>query len=139
MLAQVTHQVADTVVKANTQVSGNKIADLDSHTLALLAVGVAIVFLYFIVFRFMKMIESRISSLPAANNNKNVSSPAVSSKQAISTSAPSSEAFAAIATALHLYKNELHDHEQAVLTINRVGKMYTPWSSKIYGLRNNPR
>lgn len=42
---------------------------------------------------------------------------------------------AAIALALHLYTNELHDLESAVLTIERRESIYRPWSSKIYGLR----
>lgn len=46
---------------------------------------------------------------------------------------------AAIAAALYLYSQELHDKESAVLTINRVSRTYSPWSSKIYGLRQNPR
>lgn len=49
------------------------------------------------------------------------------------------EVNAAIALALHLYLSELHDNEQTVLTINRMSKMYSPWSSKIYGLRQWPR
>lgn len=40
----------------------------------------------------------------------------------------------AIATAIHLYNEELHDEENAVLTINRVSRVYSPWSSKIHGL-----
>ena len=33
----------------------------------------------------------------------------------------------------------IHDKEDAVLTINKVSKTYSPWSSKIYGLRQFPR
>lgn len=43
---------------------------------------------------------------------------------------------AAIAMALHLYLNELHDEEKHVLTINKVSKAYSPWSSKIYTVLN---
>lgn len=43
---------------------------------------------------------------------------------------------AAIALALHLYMNELHDLESTVMTIEKVSRRYSPWSSKIYGLRN---
>lgn len=46
---------------------------------------------------------------------------------------------ASIALAIHLYFSEKHDKESAVLTINRVAKLYSPWSSKIYGLRKSPR
>ncbi len=51
----------------------------------------------------------------------------------------SGEINAAIAYAIYLYFNELHDKENPIITINRVSKAYTPWSSKIYGLRQYPR
>ena len=41
---------------------------------------------------------------------------------------------AAIALALHLYLNEAHDEESNVVTIKRVQRRYSPWSSKIYGV-----
>ena len=41
---------------------------------------------------------------------------------------------AAIGLALYFYKNQLHDHENTVLTIRKAAKMYSPWSSKIYGI-----
>jgi Na+-transporting methylmalonyl-CoA/oxaloacetate decarboxylase gamma subunit len=46
---------------------------------------------------------------------------------------------AAISTALHLFFDEMHDEESNVITIKRVRKVYSPWSSKIYGLRVWPR
>lgn len=51
--------------------------------------------------------------------------------------ADSGEVIAAIALALdeHLYA---HDRESTVLTINKVRRAYSPWSSKIYGLRELP-
>ena len=51
----------------------------------------------------------------------------------------SGETNAAIATALHLYFNQIHDEESNVITIKHVRKEYSPWSSKIYGLRVWPR
>ena len=44
------------------------------------------------------------------------------------------EVNAAISAALYLYFSELHDEESNVITIKRVSKRYSPWSSKIYGL-----
>ncbi len=49
----------------------------------------------------------------------------------------SGEVNAAIAAAIYLYKIELHDYEEKVLTISKVSRTYSPWNSKIYGLRNN--
>lgn len=71
-----------------------------------------------------------------------------SRKQAIRNTAPTpvpesggsddltGEVNAAIAAAIHLYRSELHDYENTVLTIKKVSRTYSPWSSKIYGLRN---
>jgi len=52
----------------------------------------------------------------------------------------SAEIYAAIATALHAYNqdSEAHDIENTILTINKVTKNYSPWSSKIYTLRETP-
>lgn len=50
----------------------------------------------------------------------------------------SSEVNAAIALAVHLYRSQLHDEEEAVLTIKKVTKTYSPWSSKLYMLRQQP-
>lgn len=41
---------------------------------------------------------------------------------------------AAIAAAIHLYLDDIHDKESRVMTIRKVSKTYSPWSSKIYGL-----
>ena len=51
---------------------------------------------------------------------------------------PEGELHAAIATALYLYRQEVHDYENYVLTIKRIEKKYSPWSSKIYSLRQWP-
>ncbi len=53
----------------------------------------------------------------------------------------SAEAYAAIALALHLYREEteLHDVENTILTIEKSKKAYSPWSSKIYMLRETPQ
>jgi Na+-transporting methylmalonyl-CoA/oxaloacetate decarboxylase gamma subunit len=50
----------------------------------------------------------------------------------------SGEVNAAIAMALYLHLSQLHDSENTVLTINKVSRTYSPWSSKIYGLRKVP-
>ena len=50
----------------------------------------------------------------------------------------SGDVIAAISAALYLYETDEHDKESTILTINRVTKTYSPWSSKIYGLRQMP-
>lgn len=53
------------------------------------------------------------------------------------TDGDSGEAIAAIAMALHDHL-DAHDRESSVLTINKVRKAYSPWSSHIYTLRQMP-
>lgn len=43
-----------------------------------------------------------------------------------------------IGLALQLYMKGVRDYEKASITIQRVIKPYSPWSSKIYGLRQTP-
>ncbi|MGE5498324.1 MAG: hypothetical protein ACM3Q2_09650 [Syntrophothermus sp.] len=49
------------------------------------------------------------------------------------------EVYAVIGLALHMYMQDAHDYEKMVLTMQRVMRPYSPWSSKIYGLRQYPR
>lgn len=48
------------------------------------------------------------------------------------------EVIAAITLAMHEHQ-DLHDVEDTILTINRVKRSYSPWSSKIYTLRETPK
>ncbi|KAA6338704.1 hypothetical protein EZS27_013313 [termite gut metagenome] len=51
----------------------------------------------------------------------------------------SGEEYAAIAMAIHEHTNDVHDIEDMILTIDKVKRTYSPWSSKIYTLRETPR
>ena len=46
----------------------------------------------------------------------------------------SGEEAAAISAAIFLFVEELHDEENRVLTIERISRRYSPWSSKIYNV-----
>jgi hypothetical protein len=50
----------------------------------------------------------------------------------------SGEVNAAIGTAVFLYLEELHDEEETVITIKKVSRNYSPWSSKIYNVSKAP-
>jgi Na+-transporting methylmalonyl-CoA/oxaloacetate decarboxylase gamma subunit len=51
----------------------------------------------------------------------------------------SAEVCAAIAAALYQMFGDVHDIEDAVLTIEKKAVNYSPWSSKIYSLRQTPQ
>lgn len=49
------------------------------------------------------------------------------------------EVCAAIALALHTELYAAHDEEDMRLTIQKISRSYSPWSSKIYGVNNQPQ
>ncbi|MDP4276541.1 MAG: hypothetical protein Q8914_02805 [Bacteroidota bacterium] len=50
----------------------------------------------------------------------------------------SGEIYAAISAALYDLDNEVHDIETGVLTITRKSQFYSPWNSRIQGMRQLP-
>lgn len=108
--------------------------EVDPLGIGMTAIGMAVVFcsllLLYILFMNISKVLNREQKKPSA---------AAESVQKPKKHAVSNEVNVAIAYALHLYFQEKHDHEQAILTINRVSRAYSPWSSKIYGLRQYPR
>lgn len=44
------------------------------------------------------------------------------------------EVYAAIAAAIHLYNDELHDEEDNIITIQKVEREWTPWNAKFYNM-----
>ncbi|MBN2011933.1 hypothetical protein JW960_21570 [candidate division KSB1 bacterium] len=51
----------------------------------------------------------------------------------------SEEVVTAITMAIHRSRQELHDMEQTIITLNRITRPYSPWSSKIHGIRRPAR
>lgn len=104
--------------------------NINLETLLIAAVGYIIVFLalvlLFIFFNFLpKLINMKIRRNNAAAGIKTPEDSSVSGEE-----------IAAISMALHLFFEELHDEESGVLTIKKVSRAYSPWSSKIYAVRN---
>jgi len=50
----------------------------------------------------------------------------------------SEEVAAVIGLALFHLNQEVHDVENTILTFGNAGRTYSPWSSKIYGIRQLP-
>lgn len=93
-------------------------------------VFIALLFLYIIFSNLTRILNLNIKRLLKREGKESE----IKEDQSLS-----GELNAAIALALHLYYQEIHDKEDTVLTINKVSKTYSPWSSKIYGLRQHPR
>ncbi len=114
-------------------------ANHDKNGIAMTIMAMGIVFsallLLYICFRIISKIGERISK-----GNK-AKAQGVKLSEMSKENRPdhdSGEEIAAIVMALHEHLNA-HDTENTILTINKVKRAYSPWSSKIYGLRELPR
>ncbi len=95
-----------------------------------LIVFTALVLLYFVFYYMPKILKLNLKNIfQSKAKNQNEISPEEEEEL-------SGETNAAISMALYLYMSELHDEESNIMTIEKVSKTYSPWSSKIYGLRN---
>lgn len=104
--------------------------NINLETLLIAVVGYIIVFLalvlLFVFFNFLpKLINIKIKRKSAAAGIEIPNENTVSGEET-----------AAISMALHLFLGALHDEESGVLTIKKVSRTYSPWSSKIYAVRN---
>ena len=93
-------------------------------------VFVALLLLYLLFFNLTKVLQINVKRLLRREGK------VIEVKEDLSISG---EVNAAIAMAIHLYYSEMHDKEDTVLTINQTSRTYSPWSSKIYGLRQFSR
>ena len=112
-------------------------AEKDKNGVAMAIMAMGIVFsallLLCICFYIISKIGERVSS---RNKTKTLSSS--ETEIHVEKGHDSGEEIAAIAMAQHEHLNA-HDSENTVLTINKVKRAYSPWSSKIYGLRQLPQ
>jgi Na+-transporting methylmalonyl-CoA/oxaloacetate decarboxylase gamma subunit len=101
--------------------------------LAMTVVFVALIFLYLIFKQIGKINIRQGKKRAAAKTGKKVT-------ETLYGEAPG-EAYAAIAFALHLYRveSEAHDEESFIMTLQHTDRSYSPWSSKIYSLRQLPQ
>ena len=117
--------------------TNNKIemfARIDGHGFGMAAMAMLIVFSSLLVLCLAFMAISKIGAKALRKNKAKVAGE-VSSKKVASDSG---EEIAAICMALNQHLNT-HDTENTVLTIKRLRRAYSPWSSKIYGLRHMPK
>jgi Na+-transporting methylmalonyl-CoA/oxaloacetate decarboxylase gamma subunit len=109
---------------------------IDGQAAIIVIIGYGIVFLslvvLYIVFRYVMPLFFKISMYRrAAREGRHLDD---SEKEVLT-----GEVNAAIATALYLYFDEIHDYESNVITIRKVSKSYSPWNSKLYNMRNLQR
>jgi Na+-transporting methylmalonyl-CoA/oxaloacetate decarboxylase gamma subunit len=124
------------------ETKSQKMARIDPYgwIMALTAMSVvfsALIILYLIFKNIGKASIKRSKKKTAASNAPE----AVKAAVAAADEATGGETYAAIAMALHLFReeNDTHDEESFVVTLNHTDRTYSPWSSKIYSLRQLPQ
>jgi len=128
-------QAANDSSKAVIERNSHLFLELDPYGIGMTVIGYVVVFialllLYIIFFNLTKVLQINVKKLLRREGK------VIEIKEDLSISG---EVNAAIAMALHLYYSEMHDKEDTVLTINQTSRTYSPWSSKIYGLRQFSR
>ncbi len=118
-------------------------AQIDAYAVTIALVGYLVVFLalvmlYLVFSKLPVFLEAaKLSRRPGRETSMGgVNKDAGTGREATEITG---EVNAAIGMAIYLYLNELHDRESGVLTIKKISRRYSPWSSKIYSLRHNPR
>ena len=108
----------------------------DSWGIGMTVTAMAVVFLGLLI---LFLVFKQIGNI-AINASKRNAQKAAGEGASIAANAgqESGEIFAAIATALYEMSDDNHDIESTVLTIRKVQRSYSPWSSKIYTLRQSP-
>ena len=109
-----------------------ELKNITDDFLIIVAVGYLIVFISLTILSVIFLNLPKVLDLPKVLLRK---------KEAIIQPAKKSETLtgeeaAAISAAIHLLIEEMHDDEAHVLTIQKISRRYSPWSSKIYNVTN---
>lgn len=119
------------ILQVSTHKDAAEFAKLDPYGIGMTMVAMSVVFVSLLV---LYLIFKNIAKLFAYDFKKKSTTSSNPTDSKIDNQA-TLELGAAVAMAIHLYQQELHDHETALLTIKKINRSYSPWSSKIYGLR----
>jgi Na+-transporting methylmalonyl-CoA/oxaloacetate decarboxylase gamma subunit len=116
---------------------GEKFKRYDPIGISMVIISMSVVFIaLLLLYRVFRLIGK--VNVKAAQRRSGRSKEAEGLISKLPSEEISGEVFAAISAALYMYETEKHDQESAIVTIQRVSKLYSPWSSKIYGLRQMP-
>ena len=114
-----------------------KIKQSDPVGIGLTAVAVSVVFLALVCISLIISGSGRlIQNTEEKQKNRGKKAPAIKPVSDGSSANDEQEVFAAIAAAIHLYNEELHDEEDAVITIQKVEREWTPWNAKYYNMNH---
>lgn len=125
----------ETAKRLTPEQRNKKIKEADSSGIGITLMSMAIVIISLIILSLLFMAFGKISQ--RMQTKKRLKDYGIAHDDD-NHEASSGEACAAIAAALYQYFNDRHDVEDTVLTMRKLKRAYSPWSSKLYGLRQVP-
>ncbi|MDR1402321.1 MAG: OadG family protein [Tannerellaceae bacterium] len=130
-LAKVTPSTNNLTLDTNEKLDNFKLNDAWGIGMTITAMGVVFIglFILYVIFKQVAKLSIAASKIRARKAGEPVQENADTP----------GEVLAAISVALYELNEDVHDIERTVLTIQKVKRNYSPWSSKIYSLRENPR
>ena len=134
----VTPSTNNMTLDKNEKIENFKKHDADGFGMAVIAMSVVFIGLILLYVSF-KIVGNIAVKLGKKNAMKATGITDKTEAKEKNLGSHSGEEAAAIAMALHEFMNDAHDVEDMILTINKVKRSYSPWSSKIYTLRQTPK
>ncbi len=134
----VTPSTNNMTLDKNEKIENFKKHDEDGFGMAIIAMSVVFIGLILLYVSF-KIVGNIAIKLGKKNAMKATGVTDKAEAKEKNLGSHSGEEAAAIAMALHEFMNDAHDIEDMILTINKVKRTYSPWSSKIYTLRQTPK
>ena len=111
-----------------------KIKHSDPIGVGLAAVAIAVVFLALICIALILQGSGKLMKGLGEDKKKDDKKKTIKPVSDGSSAINDQEVYAAIAAAIHLYNDELHDEEETVITIQKVEREWTPWNAKFYNM-----
>lgn len=133
-LTKVTPSTNNKILDTNEKIENFQINDSNGVGMTVTAMGVVFLglIILYLVFKLTGNIAVNLSKKRAMKAS------GLSKEEAEGVTQQSSDIYAAIALAIY-EATEMHDEENTILTIKNTARSYSPWSSKIYTLRETPQ
>ncbi len=106
------------------------------HTWLITGVGFGMVFVLLVFLIYVLKLFGAVMGNSATAQKKAEAPKAAVKAEPQPVSASSEDDLAAVALALHLYYNGVHDEEPTEITIRNIERRYSPWNAKTFGINN---
>lgn len=114
----------------------DRIRESDPIGIGLTVVAVSVVFLALLCISLILKGYGKLIMRTQDRKAKKDSAVATAETSSPSASEISGEIYAAIAAAIYLYDEEMHDEENTIITIQKVERAWTPWNAKFYNMNH---